>query len=179
MSKLIFILGYFLLPNTSWEETIYSHSITTIEGVNKPLAAYQGKKILIVTLPTQQNSSNDSLLHSIDSLQTVHDSSLVIIAVPSYEDGYTPAIKESLKQWYRSILNMDILVTEGFYTRRISGGQQHSLFKWLTNKIRNGHFDKDVEGPRSKFFVWTNGELVGVLGAPTRIGGSTMNSLLQ
>lgn len=179
MSKLILIICCFFLISWGYVESIYTHSVTTIEGVNKPLTAYQGKKLLIVTLPLQQNISNDSLLHSLDSIRAVYAGSLAIIGVPSYEDGYTASMKESLKQWYRSILSMDIIVTEGLYTRKTSGSQQHPLFKWLTNKAKNDHFDRDVSGPKNKFIVWTNGELIGVLGPQTRIGGSTVNGLLQ
>lgn len=179
MLKLILIFSSFLLTSAVCVESIYTHSVTSIEGTNKPLTAYQGKKLLIITLPIQQSSSNDSLLHSLDSLRAVHTGSLVIIAVPAYEDGYTAQLKESLKQWYRSILSMDIIVTEGFYTRKTSGSQQHPLFKWLTDKNKNDHFSNDITGPRNKFIVWTNGELIGVLGAPTRISSSTVNDLLQ
>lgn len=180
MIKLFATVCFSMALSTSMvEENIYSHSVMSIEGVLRPLGTCQGKKVLIVTLPIQQNASNDSLLSSLDSLRAVYNNSLVIIGVPSYEDGYTPTLKESLKQWYRSKLSMDIIVTEGLYTRKSSGNQQNSLFKWLTNKNRNEHFDKDVEGPRFKFVVWTDGELVAVLGAQTRIGGNTMQGLLQ
>lgn len=179
MSKFILIASIIILTSWVCVESIYTHSVTTIEGVNKPFNVYQGKKMLIITLPIQRNNSNDSLLHSLDSLRNAYNGSLLIIATPSYEDGYTPAIKDSLKQWYRGILSMDVIVTEGMYTRKISGSQQHALFKWLTDKTRNEHFDKDVFGPKSKFIVWTDGELVGVLGAPTKISSSTLNNLLQ
>jgi glutathione peroxidase len=179
MSKLILIISCFFLISAANVESIYTHSVKTIEGVNKPLMNYQGKKILVITLPLQQNSSNDSLLHSLDSLGSVHSSSLVIIAVPAYEDGYTPAIKDSLKLWYRSILSMDIVVTEGYMTRKTSGNSQHPLFKWLTDKNRNNHFDRDVTGPRNKFIISTTGELIGVLGAQTKLRSSIINNLLQ
>lgn len=179
MSKLIFIASSFFLISGVYVESIYTHSVISIEGVNKPLSAYQGKKILIMTLPIQQNASNDSLLHSLDSIRNIYSDSLVIIGVPSYEDGFTPSLKASLTQWYRTILHQDIIITDGLYSRKTSGTQQHPLFRWLTDKNKNGHFDKDVNGPRNKFFVWKDGELTGVVGAQTRIGGNTMHSLLQ
>lgn len=179
MSKLILIVICFFVSVTSWAQNIYTYSVTSIEGVNKPLNQYQGKKLLIVTLPVQQSSSNDSLLHSLDSIRVAYNGSLQIIAVPAYEDGYTSALKDSLKQWYRSILSMDIIVTEGLYTRKTSGAQQHPLLKWLTDKNRNNHFDIDVPGAGQKFIVWTNGELIGVLGPHTKIGSNTVNELLQ
>jgi glutathione peroxidase len=179
MLKLILIFSSFFLTGAVCVESIYTNSVITIEGTNKPLTNYRGKKILVITLPIQQNSSNDSLLHSLDSLRSAYSGSLIIIAVPSYEDGYTATIKASLKQWYRSILSIDVIVTEGMYTRKSSGSQQHPLFKWLTDKTKNNHFDKDIGGPRNKFIVWTDGELIGVLGAQTKLGGSTVNELLQ
>lgn len=179
MLRLILITICFFLTSMACVESIYTHSVKTIEGISKPLTNYQGKKILVITLPVQQNSFNDSLLYSLDSLGVAHSSSLIIIAVPSYEDGYTASLKDSLKQWYRSILSMDIIVTEGLYIRKTSGNQQHPLFKWLTDKNRNEHFDNDVNDPKNKFIVWTTGELIGVLGAQTKIGSSTVHNLLQ
>ncbi len=178
MLKLSLLLYSSLLISTACLESIYTFSVTSIEGDNKPLSMYTEKKILIITLPTIQNSSNDSLLHSIDSLGIANLESLVIIAVPSYEDGFTLANKNDLKLWYRSILNPTIVVTDGMYTRKTSGTQQAPLFRWLTDKDKNGHFNQDVTGPRNKFFVWVNGDLSSVLGEQTRLGGITMRDLL-
>ena len=179
MSKLSLLSCCLVLAFAGWVESIYSFSITSIEGNNKPLSAYQNKKILIITLPTQQTVSNDSLLRSLDSLRNANSSSLVIIGVPSYEDGYTANLKNQLKQWYRTILGTGIIITEGLRTRKTSGPQQHALFKWLTDKDRNGHFDQDVAGPRYKFLVRANGELFGVLGPQNKIGGAAMIRMLQ
>jgi len=179
MSKTIIVLGCLFLLGWVSAESIYTHTVTTIEGVNKPMNVYQGKKLLIITLPVQQSSSGDSLLHSLDSLANVYSGSLVVIGVPAYEDGYTTSMKEILKQWYRSILDTGIVITEGMYTRKTSGSQQHPLFTWLTDKNKNNHFDRDVSGPKDKFVVWTTGELVGVLGSQTKIGSSTVHELLQ
>jgi len=179
MSKIILIISCFFLSAAAAGQSIYTYSVTTIEGNNQPLSAYNGKKILVITLPTQQNASNDSLLHSLDSIRAAYPAQLQIIAVPGYEDGYTPALKASLTQWYRSILSTAVIVTDGMYTRKTSGSQQHPLFQWLTDKNKNGSFDQDVTGPKNKFIIWQNGELTSVLGAPIRLGGAVMNDLLQ
>ena len=173
------VLSFFMLSMTTYTESIYTHSVKSIEGPNKSLANYQGKKIFIITLPTVQNAGNDSLLTSIDSLRIAQGSGLQIIAVPSYEDGYTAANKTTLKNWYRTKLHTAIIITEGLYTRKTSGTQQHNLFKWLTDKNKNGHFNKDVTGARCKFFVWTDGQLLGVLAPQTKMNGVAMNSLFE
>lgn len=179
MNKIILISTCFFLLSMTYTESIYTHAVTTIEGQNKSMADFQGKKILVITLPIQQNASNDSLLHSIDSLHTVYAGSLVVIGVPAYEDGYTPSIKEQLKNWYRSKMNASVIITEGLYARKTSGSQQHPLFQWLTDKNKNGSLDQDVSGAKNKFFVWTDGRLLAVLGAQVKIGGSTINNLIE
>jgi glutathione peroxidase len=179
MIKIFLIISSFFITATAYVESVYTYSITTIEGESKSLSAYEGKKILVLTLPIIQNSFNDPLLHSLDSLRAAYTSSLVIIAAPSYEDGYTAENKNALKTWYRSILGNGIIITDGLYSRKTSGNLQHPLFKWLTDKDRNGHFNQDVTGPKNKFVIWQEGRLMGVLAAETRLGGHTINKLLQ
>lgn len=159
--------------------SIYDYSFTKIEGGTQVMSAYQGKKILIITLPVQQSSAADSMLYSLDTLAAARINSLAVIAVPAYEDGYTPSQQASLTQWYRSKLGNYISISEGLYTRKTSGSQQHILFKWLTTVSMNEDFDLDVTGPNFKFFVSSTGSLYGVLTPQTRVGGTTVQRTLQ
>lgn len=134
--------------------------------------------MLFITLPVTQNSSADSMLYSIDSLGDAHEGTLKIIGVPSYEDGYTNAQKNSLRQWYRTKLDSSIVITEGMKTRKTSSNQA-PLFAWLTNVAQNGHFDEDVTGPGMKFFIRENGELFGVLKQRTRLSNPVVDRMLQ
>ncbi len=162
--KQITIFGFILLlAGTIWTGSIYDHSVPKIEGGSQPLAGWQGKKILVITLPLVQSASADSMLYSLDTLASARSATLKVIAVPSYEDGYTPAQKTQLETWYRSKLGNHVVITEGLYTRRTSGSQQHGLFKWLTVLNQNESFDIDVTGPGYKFFVSSTGQLYGVL----------------
>ncbi len=179
MIKLIFILGITFSVPTQTIESIYSKSITTIEGVDKPISAYQGKKMLIITLPIVQSAAADSLLTALDSIANVHTSDMVIIATPSKEDGFTTSNKASLKQWYRSKLRMSILVTDGYFTRKTAGNNQHALFQFLTKQEKNGSFNNDVEGVATKFVVWTDGELIGFINPQTKVNGRSMKSLID
>lgn len=179
MKQLIITLSILFTSLLGISQNLYSFSAPKIEGGSQQLNAYQNKMILIITLPVQQTPGNDSLLQSIDSLRAANASILQIIAVPSYEDGFTPAMKSSLQTWYRSKLNSAIVITDGLYTRQTSGSQQHPLFFWLTDKDKNGHFDIDVSGPKMKFFIWTDGMLTGVLGSQTKLNGMAMQGLLS
>jgi glutathione peroxidase-family protein len=169
----------FLFVTVVWNASIYDYSVPKIEGGNQPLSSCQGKKILIITLPVQHNASADSLLYSLDTLGFAHRHRLRIIAVPAYEDGFTPAQQQQLKQWYRSKLGNYIVITNGLYTRKTSGAQQHPLFRWLTKIMQNENFDIDVMGAGQMFFVSKSGELYGVLRPPRRVGSLVVQKTLR
>jgi glutathione peroxidase len=177
MSKLILIISCLFLAAAGSVESIYNFSVTAIEGHYKSLDICKGKKLMIVTLPAQQNDSNDSLLSALDSIRTVYNSSLSIIAVPSLETGYLPSKKNELKQWYKSKLNSGIIVTEGVYTRKTSGSNQHPLFRWLTNTDKNGHFNVDADAAGQFFVVSKTGALYSVLSR--EVPASTLKQVLE
>jgi glutathione peroxidase-family protein len=172
-ATVIFILSSF------WVNTIHSYTVPRIEGGNQSLSAYSGKKILVITLPLTQNASADSMLYALDTVASAHSATLKVIAVPSYEDGYTPVQQAQLEQWYRSKLGNYILITEGLYTRKTSGAQQHALFKWMTIVAENEVFDMDVEGPGYKFFANGSGQLYGVLKSQSKMSGSSVQKTLN
>ena len=159
--------------------SIYNYSVPKIEGGEQSMAAFQGKKILIVTLPVLQTAAADSFLYSLDSLATARAANLRVIGVPSIEDGFAAAQKTQLAEWYRAKLDTGILITDGLYTRKTSGAQQHALFKWLTDVAENEVFDMDVDGPQFKFFVKENGELYGVLQTQIKISSNAVNRTLE
>lgn len=159
--------------------SIYDYSFTKIEGGTQNMTTFQGKRILIVTLPIQQNASADSMLYALDTLAAAHTSNLSVIGVPAYEDGYTTAQQSQLQQWYRSKLGTYITISTGLYTRKTSGAQQHGLFKWLTTDTLNNAFNMDVTGPGQKFFVNSTGGLFGVLAPQSKMWGASVQRTLQ
>lgn len=173
-SAFVFFIASVLLTNN-----IYEYSFTKIEGGTQNMNAFQGKRILIVTLPLEQNASTDSMLYSLDTLAAAHTNNLSVIGVPSYEDGYTSGQQNELQQWYRSKLGNYVVISEGLYTRKTSGSQQHGLFKWLTTESMNTTFNIDVTGPGNKFFVSSGGSLFGVLVPQTKMWGLSVQRTLM
>ena len=176
MTKII-LLAFLSLHLISGE--VYQKTVPLIEGGNQSLSTYQGKKLLIVTLPLQQNPSTDSLLFSLDTIATAHAADLKVIATPAFEDGFTASQKTSLKNWYRSKLGNSIIITDGLYTRKSSGSLQHPLFGWLTHVSENGRFDIDVTEKETKFFVNTDGLIYGVLKKQTKMWSNTLNRVIN
>lgn len=153
-------------------------SLPKIEGGAQSTAAYAGKKILVITLPVTQSASADSMLYQLDTLAAAHSATLKVIAVPAIEDGFTESNKPQLMQWYRSKLSNTVLITDGLNTRKSSGSQQHSLFKWLTDMTQNEMFDIDAEGPGYKFLIDETGVFYAVLAPQTKISGQRMQRTL-
>jgi glutathione peroxidase-family protein len=158
---------------------IYDISITTAEGKDISLSQFQNKKILITVLPVAQTPANDSLLRSLDSLSAAAGGKLTVIGVASYDEGYGDNNAAALQQWYRSILNPAIIITKGMFTHKTAYTEQHALFKWLTDKNANTHFQVDVPVPGQKFLIRKDGELFGVLGPEVQIGSRAVKRMLN
>lgn len=175
---------YFLIPAALFLMVfalpgIYDYSFTTIEGGIVNLSSYQNKKIVIVTLPVMPGGDNNKFLERLDSISAARQATIKMIGVPSYEDGYTAASIIALRNWYRSKLGAQFIVATGMYTRKASGSNQHIIFKWLTDKNKNGHFDMDVNGAGQQFFIATGGDLYGILGPEAKWNTNIFNRLVQ
>ncbi len=177
MKRLLITITVFWTVNTYGQDP-YNYSVPKIEGGIYLVSSCQNKKILVITLPTQQTAENDTLLFSLDTLAEHHSNTLKIIAVPSFEDHYDSTKKQELMVWYRSFLRAEIIITDGIFTRKTSGAAQNPLFQWLTDISLNQNFDLDVEGPWHKFFISHQGQLYSVLQPHTKISSRAVNKTL-
>jgi len=159
MKYVLSLIALFLLLSFGQLDGIYSLTLKTIDGNKIELSQYKGKKILFILLPLSDQDTTVSI-NDIARLQTKYKSSLVIIGIPSEEAGYKTEDADKLKKIY-SDANANIIIAEGMKVKKGTG--QSPLFQWLTNKDMNHHFDQDVEGVGSKFFVDEKGNLYAVL----------------
>lgn len=157
---------------------IYDYSFTSIEGNIITMSSYQQKKIIITTLPVIQNAENNLHLARLDSLSRANQPEIVMIGIPSFENGYTEQNSDTLKNWYRSILGNQFIIGRGMYTHKTSSNQ-HQMFAWLTKTNLNNRFDVDVEGIGDQFYISENGTLYGVLGPGAKWSNNVFNRLIQ
>lgn len=179
MRRILVFLGMLLAICGYGQQSAHQYSVSKLEGGTFLLADNAGKKILIVTLPLTQSLQADSLLYSLDTLSAAHTSTLKVIAVLSIEDGYTVADKAVLLQWYRSKLGSQVIISDGIFTHKGSGANQHPLFKWMTNVSQNEVFDIDADTPGYKFFINGAGQLYGVLRPQSRIWGQSVQRTIS
>ena len=177
--RLLFLNTCVVLTGLILFNDIYSIHITTINGDDKSLEEFRGKKILVVVVPVTKTPDDSVYPRSIDSISTTYSENLSVIAVPSFEDGYDSANLEDLRSYYEGLIGNQVTLTEGMYTRKTTQGLQHELFSWLTHKEENIHFDLDVEGPGQGFFVNEEGELYGVVSPEVGFTEKLMQRMMQ
>lgn len=161
MKKLLCSLIAFALISSIHAQDFYSASLTSIDGKNIDLNTYKGKKVLIIVLPL--NESDVTVINDLAAFKSRYQSKINIIGIPAIDEGYKNGDEKKLNKIYKLDKNIDMVISGGIYVKKISSTAQSDLFKWLTNKKGNGHFDQDVKGIGHKFFVNETGELYAVL----------------
>jgi len=154
---------------------IYSIPLKTIDGTKVDLNQYRGKKMLFIVLPLSSQDTTVTI-SQITELQTKYQNSLVVIGIPSEEAGFKEGDKDNLKKLYKDAA-ANFIIAEGAKVKK--GTQQSVLFQWLTSKDQNRHFDQDVQGVGSKFFVDEGGELYAVMGPQLKLYHSLIDKILS
>ncbi|AEV99389.1 hypothetical protein A4D02_26495 [Niastella koreensis] len=151
---------------------IYSIAVKNLDGNNFDLNQYKGKKMLFVVLPLSAEDTTITV-SQLAQLQYKYQGSLVVVGVPSIEAGFKTPDADTLSTLYK---DAHILLTEGMNVKK--GGQQAVLFQWLTSKDQNHHFDLDVQGVGSKFFVDEGGDLYAVMGPDFSLANPVVEKIL-
>lgn len=172
---ILLLTGLFLICHAG----VTDMRIVLLNGEDKPLSAYIGKKIMIVTIPVTMTEQDSLFIKSLSDLSTAYENQVAVIAVPSYEDGYQDNLLNQLTQWYNHIADTNLVITRGMYIRKASGEMQYELFSWLTHKEQNEHFDEDAAGSGEKFFINEQGILFGRAGPETGITETFLNKMLN
>lgn len=174
MKYVLNFISLFLLLSFRPIDGIYDITIKTIDGNKIELSQYKGKKLLFMLLPLSVQDTTVSI-QDIALLQTKYQSSLVVIGIPSEEAGYKKQDADKLKKMCMEA-SANIIIAEGMKVKK--GAGQSSLFQWLTNKDMNRHFDQDVVGVGSKFFVDEGGELYAVMGPNSALTNSLTDRIV-
>lgn len=174
MKYVLSLIALFLLLSFRTSDGIYDITLKNIDGNNIELSQYKGKKLLFLVLPLSTQDTTVSI-NDIAGLQTKYQNSLVVIGIPSEEAGYKTQDADKLKKIYTDA-SANIIIAEGMKVKKGTG--QSSLFQWLTNKDMNHHFDQDVQGVGSKFFVDEKGELYAVMGSKLALTNPLMDRIL-
>lgn len=164
MKKIICIAGLVLLLGFAKQTSVYDFNITTREGNELSLKAFEGKKLMIIVLPASTSASDSALLQQLATLHNAYKDSVAMIGISSYEDGFENEDASYLLEFYQTYLDESFVIAGGMYTRKVSD-QQSPLFRYLTYASQNGYFDEDVSGVGEKFFINAEGVFTGISAA--------------
>jgi len=157
------LIAFLVLLSFRPADGIYNFTLRDINGNKIELGLYKGKKMLFVVLPSSAQDTS-IFIKDLSQFQTKYKNTLVVIGIPAEEYGFKKGDEDKIEQLYKNEVKntaINFLIAERMKVKK--GTEQSSLFQWLTSKDQNRHFDQDVRGVGSKFFVDEEGELYAVM----------------
>lgn len=138
-------------------KSIYDLSVQLNSGDSLRLDSLKGKKILLVN--TASNCGYTNQYEDLEKLYEKYRSKLIVIGFPAndfkeQEKGTDNEIAQFCK------LNYHISFPLAKKSTVIKGEQQNQVFRWLTDKTRNGWNEQAPSWNFSKYLVNEKGELV-------------------
>jgi len=116
------IFGPFILlciGSMVFNKDLYKIQFTTIDGEDKSLKEFSGKKIMIVILPTTQTADDFDFLRSVIKASENYANKISVIGMSSFEDGYSEADSNKVAYYYRMVMGRTITISKGMYTRTL------------------------------------------------------------
>lgn len=158
-------------------DDIYSLSVKTIEGKSIDLSNFKGKKMLFIMLPSSATDSSVTA-GELSVLLEKYKSELVVIGIPAKETGIGNMDEKKQINLYMN-QSYNFILTESMQFKKEAADEQSSLYQWLTNKDKNGHFDLNKIEAGQKFFVDEAGELYAVIGPETKLSNAVIDKILS
>ena len=146
---------------TEQEGSIYDFKMTTIDGQEKSLADFKGKKLLIVN-----TASECGFTPQYEGLQQLHEKygeQVVILGFPANNfGGQEPGTDTEIK----SFCKLNYGVTFQMFSKiSVKGDDMHPLYQWLSDKSKNGWNEDAPSWNFCKYLVNEDGQLVKFYGS--------------
>jgi glutathione peroxidase len=136
--------------------SIYDIQINSLQGNSINLSNFKDKYLLIVNV-----ASKCGFTPQYKELQKLHEKykkSLIVIGVPCNQFGQQePGEAFEIQEFCEANYGVEFLITEKI---DVKGNNQHSLFKWLTDKSLNGCKDSKVKWNFQKYLINPKGNLI-------------------
>ncbi len=149
------------MPENNLSKTVHDFTMKTIDGKDVNLAAYKGKKILIVNV-----ASKCGYTPQYDELQKFHEKygeKVAVLGFPANNfGGQEPGSNEEIATFCKKNYGVSFQM---FAKISVTGEDQHPLYKWLSTKAENGWNDQAPRWNFSKYLVDENGKLLKYFGS--------------
>jgi len=142
--------------NTNSKVSIYNIEINSLQGKPIKLSEFKGKHMLLVNVASKCGFTPQ--YKELQKLYETYKETLVVIGVPCNQFGsQEPGNAFEIQEFCQVNYGVDFLITEKI---DVKGSKQHSLYKWLTDKIFNGLKDSNVKWNFQKYLINPEGNLV-------------------
>jgi len=149
------------MPENNLSKTVHDFTLKTIDGKDVNLAAYKGKKILIVNV-----ASKCGYTPQYDELQKFHEKygeKVAVLGFPANNfGGQEPGSNEEIATFCKKNYGVSFQM---FAKISVTGEDQHPLYKWLSTKAENGWNDQAPRWNFCKYLVDENGKLLKYFGS--------------
>ena len=137
------------------QQSVHEFTITSIDGVEKSLSDFKGKKMLFVNTASECGFTPQYM-----ELQSVHEKygeDLIIIGFPANNfGGQEPGSNDKIKSFCQKNYGVTFLLSEKV---SVKGNDISPLFKWL-NQQENQSFVGDIMWNFEKYLIDESGKLV-------------------
>ncbi|MBI2419269.1 MAG: glutathione peroxidase [Ignavibacteriales bacterium] len=143
---------------TASKSSIYSYSITDINGKKLQLESFRGKKILIVN--TASKCGFTPQYEGLEALYKKYGGKLIVLGFPANDFmSQEPGSNEEIAAFCKQNYGVTFLLAEKSI---VSGEQKSPIFTWLTDKNLNGWNSQEPKWNFYKYLISETGELLAV-----------------
>lgn len=137
-------------------QSIYDIAINGLDGRSLKLSDYKGKHILFVNVASKCGFTGQ--YEDLQKLYDKYEGKLMVIGVPCNQfGGQEPGTASDIQTFCQANYGVTFQMTEKV---DVKGGNQHPLYKWLTDQSINGKSSSTVKWNFQKYLVNGNGQLV-------------------
>lgn len=142
--------------STGNTQSIYDIKIKALNGKPISLSDFKGKHLLFVNVASKCGFTPQ--YKALQELSDAYKASLVVIGVPCNQFGkQEPGDAKDIETFCEVNYGVTFLITEKI---KVKGNEKHPLYKWLTQKSKNGVSNSSVKWNFQKYLVNDKGILV-------------------
>ena len=157
-------------------KTIYPFKVKLLNGKEKTLSDYKGKVLLIVN--TASGCGFTPQLKDLQALRDEYaDQGFEVLGFPSNDFGkQEPLEGNAINEFCEVNFGVQFPMFEKIMVR---GNQAHPLFKFLSEKKLNGHFNSSPKWNFHKYLINQDGEAVDYFYSFTKPNSSKIKKKIQ
>jgi len=164
------------METTTTVVSFYSLSIKSLDGSKTiNFSDFKGKKVLCVNVASECGYTPQ--YKDLQELSEKYQDKLVIIGFPCNQfGGQEPGNASDISTFCQKNYGVTFLLTEKI---DVKGDKQHSIYKWLTNKVLNGKEDSEVKWNFNKFLIDENGNWIAYFPSKTKPLSEELETLIK